>query len=231
VSATSAFESAVSGGKGFSEVLNGLATDLEKIILRMTVTNQIAAALDSLMGKAGTGGQAGTGLTGWIQGGGLSRAISSIGSWFGSDSGWTPEATFIDPSTGREMPMLAHGGVVAGGNVVPFARGGLVDRPTIFPMARGYGLMGEAGPEAVMPLKRLPSGNLGVEGAAGGVTVNVINNAGAQVTTEQKRDQRGGLTIDVMIDAVEQAMAQRLQRPGTTLNRALGVAANPIKAR
>ena len=65
----------------------------------------------------------------------------------------------------------------------------------------------------------------------GGVTVNVINNTGAQVSTEQKRDPRGGLTIDVIIDAVEQAMAQRAARPGTTLNRALAAAANPIKAR
>jgi hypothetical protein len=34
-----------------------------------------------------------------------------------------------------------------------------------------------------------------------------------------------------MIDAVEQAMASRAQRPGTTLNRALAQAANPVRAR
>ena len=82
-----------------------------------------------------------------------------------------------------------------------------------------------------MPLRRLPSGDLGVAAGGAGVTVNVINNAGAQVTTQERKDQRGGLTIDVMIDAVEQAMAQRAARPGTALNRALAAAANPIKAR
>src|SRR5690606_29321761 len=53
---------------------------------------------------------------------------------------------------------LAKGGVVSQGNVIPFARGGIVSQPTIFPMATGMGLMGEAGPEAVMPLRRGPGG-------------------------------------------------------------------------
>jgi phage-related minor tail protein len=124
----------------------------------------------------------------------------------------------------------ALGAAFDGGNVIPFARGGIVGRPTIFPMARGMGLMGEAGPEAVMPLKRMPSGNLGVE-AGGGVTVNIINNTPAQVKTEECRDERGGITMNVIIDSVEQAMAQRAARPGTTLNRALAQAASPVKAR
>ncbi|MCF1744726.1 phage tail length tape measure family protein [Paradevosia shaoguanensis] len=39
----------------------------------------------------------------------------------------------------------------------------IVTRPTVFPFARGAGLMGEAGPEAIMPLKRTASGALGVQ--------------------------------------------------------------------
>lgn len=68
----------------------------------------------------------------------------------------------------------ANGAVLAGGNVVPFANGGVVNRPTVFPMARGAGLMGEAGPEAIMPLRRLSNGRLGVEamGSRGGDAVN-----------------------------------------------------------
>ena len=116
------------------------------------------------------------------------------------------------------------------GNIIAFARGGIVGRPTIFPMARGMGLMGEAGPEAVVPLKRMPSGNLGVEGG-GGVTVNIINHTPSQVSTEGQRDERGGMTLNVVIDSIETSMAQRLQRPGSQLNRAMATAANPIKAR
>lgn len=62
---------------------------------------------------------------------------------------------------------FADGGVLRHGTVVPFARGGVVDRPTLFPMARGAGLMGEAGPEAVVPLRRGRDGRLGIEAHGG----------------------------------------------------------------
>ena len=56
----------------------------------------------------------------------------------------------------------AQGAVFHQGKVQPFARGGIVNRPTLFPMARGSGIMGEAGPEAVLPLARGNDGKLGV---------------------------------------------------------------------
>lgn len=71
---------------------------------------------------------------------------------------------------------LAQGGVVAGGTVRPFASGGVVSSPTLFPLANGLGLMGEAGPEAVLPLTRGSDGVLGVRSGAAApvnVTVNV----------------------------------------------------------
>ena len=58
----------------------------------------------------------------------------------------------------------ANGNVIQGGRIKPYAQGGVVSGPTVFPMADGnIGLMGEAGAEAIMPLKRGPSGRLGVE--------------------------------------------------------------------
>ena len=45
---------------------------------------------------------------------------------------------------------------------MPFASGGIVAGPTLFPMRGGQGLMGEAGPEAIMPLARGADGKLGV---------------------------------------------------------------------
>lgn len=61
------------------------------------------------------------------------------------------------------------GGAVQGGRVLAYARGGVVGGPTTFPMAGGNtGLMGEAGPEAIMPLKRGPDGRLGVHASGGG---------------------------------------------------------------
>lgn len=63
---------------------------------------------------------------------------------------------------------FANGGAFMHGQVTAFANGGIVTRPTIFPMARGMGLMGEAGPEAVMPLRRGRDGRLGVQAAGAG---------------------------------------------------------------
>ena len=71
------------------------------------------------------------------------------------------------------MP-FADGGTFSQGRVMPFAKGGVVSSPTTFPMRGGTGLMGEAGPEAIMPLARGPDGSLGVRGGGGGaVTVNM----------------------------------------------------------
>lgn len=70
---------------------------------------------------------------------------------------------------------FAKGGVISEGRVQPFARGGVVSSPTTFPMRSGTGLMGEAGPEAIMPLARGPDGRLGVrgEGQVVQVTMNI----------------------------------------------------------
>ncbi|AXC51223.1 phage tail tape measure protein [Paracoccus suum] len=75
---------------------------------------------------------------------------------------------------------FAKGGAFTEGRVMPFARGGVVSQPTYFPMRGATGLMGEAGPEAIMPLRRGPDGRLGVAAAGGqggraavNVTINV----------------------------------------------------------
>lgn len=63
------------------------------------------------------------------------------------------------------------------GRVMPFAKGGVVTAPTSFPMRGGLGLMGEAGPEAIMPLMRGADGRLGVQsGGGGGRPVNIVMN-------------------------------------------------------
>ena len=68
------------------------------------------------------------------------------------------------------------GGAFSGGRVTPFARGGVVTGPTSFAMRGGIGLMGEAGPEAIMPLTRGADGRLGVRSAGGAAPVNITMN-------------------------------------------------------
>jgi len=74
----------------------------------------------------------------------------------------------------------AYGNVFTRSGVERFASGGVVSRPTVFPFANGVGLMGEAGPEAVMPLRRMPSGRLGVEASTAqpNITINVAAPSG-----------------------------------------------------
>jgi len=68
----------------------------------------------------------------------------------------------------------AKGDVFNMGSIVPFANGGVVNSPTFFPMSKGRtGLMGESGPEAIMPLERGADGKLGVAGGSKTVIVNI----------------------------------------------------------
>jgi phage-related minor tail protein len=77
--------------------------------------------------------------------------------------------------TGGLAP-FAKGAAFSQGRVMPFAKGGVVTSPVSFPMRGGQGLMGEAGPEAIMPLARGADGRLGVQAAGGGRPVNVVIN-------------------------------------------------------
>lgn len=74
---------------------------------------------------------------------------------------------------------FADGAALVSGRVSAFARGGVVTAPTAFPMRGGMGLMGEAGPEAILPLARGADGRLGVSAPGQGraravqVTMNI----------------------------------------------------------
>lgn len=84
-------------------------------------------------------------------------------------------AAGLNAAVAGMMP-FARGAGFTQGRVMPFAQGGVVTQPTAFAMRGGTGLMGEAGPEAIMPLARGPDGRLGVRGQGGravNVTVNV----------------------------------------------------------
>jgi lambda family phage tail tape measure protein len=69
----------------------------------------------------------------------------------------------------------ADGDVVGSSGIQAYANGGVVDSPTMFQHGGGLGVMGEAGPEAIMPLKRGANGKLGVQVEGGGGQNVVIN--------------------------------------------------------
>ena len=91
--------------------------------------------------------------------------------------------------------------------------------------------MGEAGPEAVMPLVRTSGGNLGVRAEGTGkqiVNVTVINNAGAQVETNQRQNEDGSLDLEIMVtQAVARDMSRRNGATNNVLRKGYGLGMIP----
>lgn len=180
----SAFEDAILDGKRFSDILKAVERDIARIILRTAVTGPAADA-----------------ISGAVSGG----VKSLVGSFSGNQG---VQVYSSASSVGPFLPS-ANGNAFWGGNLIPFAAGGIVSSPTIFPMARGMGLMGEAGPEAIMPLQRGADGKLGVRaagGGQGGVVINqtiTIDARGADPEVDQK------IRAAMMI-ATKQAQAEML---------------------
>lgn len=97
-------------------------------------------------------------------------AITPVTDRFGSLLG-----AGIESVIGGLLP-FGNGASFSQGRVVPFASGGVVNGPVTFPMKGGLGLMGEAGPEAIMPLTRTPDGRLGVAAEGRSQPISIVMN-------------------------------------------------------
>jgi phage-related minor tail protein len=70
--------------------------------------------------------------------------------------------------------LFAGGGASQSTHAIPFATGGVIGAPAYFPLTPGgLGLAGEAGPEAIVPLRRAPDGRLGIATGGAGQSPNV----------------------------------------------------------
>lgn len=105
----------------------------------------------------------------------------------------------------------ANGNAFSHGRVLPFAQGGVVSSPTMFPMAGNRtGIMGEKGAEAIMPLKRTPSGQLGVQAQTAPATVNIYNQSDSRIETVQRPDGE----TDIFIRRVNNALRNERTQAG-----------------
>lgn len=186
------------------ELFNSLIADLARYEIKLQTMEMYKAFRPSLMGAVSSlfGGNIGTTMT-------------------GSESA----AEFLAASGGS---LFAKGGAFDYG-VEAFAQGGtftngIVNSPTLFKFAKGTGLMGEAGPEAIMPLKRDSQGNLGVRagGQSAPSTNVVVNNYGSeQATTKETTDSKGNRRIEVIIG---EAVAKEVGRANSPVN--MGIRSN-----
>lgn len=185
----SAFQSAIIEGKGFNEVLSGIVKDIAAMILKITVINPL---MEGLFGSKATGGTgASQGLVGAAVG-----AISNVL---------------------KGMMTKSANGNVFQGHIQPFANGGVLTGPTLFPMDGGTGLAGEAGAEAIMPLRRI-NGRLGVDATVKGGGNTVVNNVTVNVQGGSDPQKTGDIVAEKVMRAIAKQEISAATRIGGTLN-------------
>lgn len=157
----------------------------------------------------------------------IANAVSSIGSLFSfgaAAGGSTPSGSYASAAAG--VKLNAKGGVYESADLSKFSNS-IVNSPTMFAFAKGAGLMGEAGPEAIMPLTRAADGSLGVraldsgQGQGGGLSVSIgdINfNSQTQQPASQGIASAAGRQLT---DAILRTVNDEVSRPGTPLWRAI----------
>ena len=186
---TSAFENAISSGQKFTDVLLGLERDVERMLARQLVTKPILGMLEKV-----TDGFLGSFLNGLFGGG----AGGKTGVSGGGLTGFAAKGAWFD------------------GAMSYFADGGIIDRITPFLFGNGgrLGVAGEAGPEGIFPLKRGANGQLGVQGTGASVSVqlNLIESPGNGGQAQQRQDENGNLTLDVMVEQIEGKMGRNIMR-------------------
>ncbi|WP_246472937.1 phage tail tape measure protein [Pelagibacterium limicola] len=143
-------------GEAFDKELSDVSVELERI---RDLGQSVGSALTRNLRNA------------ILEGRSLRSLLSDIGRAFADialKAALKPLGTMI--SGGIESLFSALNPAVGG--IKPFAKGGIVGTATYFPMPAQWGLAGEAGPEAIIPLQRGSDGRLGVAGGGGSVTVN-----------------------------------------------------------
>ncbi len=219
--ALSTFNNAIVNGGKFRDVVGSLTKDVAGLLLKMAEKPLLNAGSDwlsTLLGAAKVGvgiagGSAGIG----ISGGGNGGNITDLG---------TPGVGGLGASPLGGGYANAAGNAFVGG-VRMFSAGGILDRPTHFFSAGGQSnVAGEVGDEAIMPLKRLPNGDMGVASGGGGRSITIhapisINSQGSVTGSNGKMDpavldSMQKQLSDTMRAAIMQQLAEE-KRPGGML--------------
>jgi tape measure domain-containing protein len=148
---------------------------------------------------------------------GIARMFAGIGAPGGfAPSGPLAAVGNVNTDVSGFFSPSANGNAFGANGIIPFAKGGIVNSPTMFPFAKGIGLMGEAGPEAIMPLTRGPGGQLGVSNFGGSGDVNVVVNVDAKGSNVEG-DAGQAKALGNAISAAVQSELIKQKRPGGLL--------------
>ena len=199
-------------GQAFSSIVSGSSSTKEALAgLFGSVADSFAQMASEILAQ-------------WIR----LQAVKILGQIFNvaAPGGGDPLATSegVWAAAGRALGN-ANGNAFAGNGIVPFAYGGVVDQPTFFKFRQGgmlrNGVAGEAGPEAILPLRRLSNGSLGVQASGGGQQIvnNVTVNVDAKGGSSMEGDTASAGDLGRLVaGAVEQAFIRHM-RPDGVLNR------------
>ncbi|MCS1306966.1 phage tail tape measure protein [Escherichia coli] len=131
----------------------------------------------------------------------MMQAVKGIGSAFGWGSA---AAASVTPN--------ADGGVYQSADLSRYS-GTVVNRPTFFAFAKGAGVMGEAGPEAILPLRRGADGKLGVVADIGGSgMVMFAPQYNIEINNDGTNGQIGPAALKVVYDLGKKAAADFMQQ-------------------
>lgn len=189
------FESQVSALEatlaGATSIAGGFQAEMVKVQASLSETGRTAVKLEGALSQGLSRAIDGLAFDGMK----LSDALSGIARSVMSATYRSAAAPVKDHLTGLVMQGLgsllpfANGASFAQGRVMPFANGGVVNGATSFPMRGGVGIMGEAGPEAIMPLTRGADGKLGVRAGGAARPINVVMNISTPDATSFRRSQ------------------------------------------
>ena len=189
------------GTLNFRKLAQSIISDITRIFIRSQIIAPLVGGLGNIFGG---GGNIFSGLFG--RGSKTIRGVSTGSGLKALD--------FDDPNAN-----FAKGAAFASNQIIPYAKGGIVNgivnKPTIFPFANGIGLMGEAGAEAILPLKRGRSGNLGVEATGGGIG-NIVVNVDASGSSVEGDENNGRLLGEALASAIQSQLLEE-KRPGGLL--------------